>query len=257
MREPVPRSRRSGTAWRRLHAVHGNSLIEVLVSTAIFLLVIGTAYASLISQIRRQVAQVMVAETLHAGRTAFDEMTAEIANAGFGVPNPTVPSLAPSIVVAQPSKLQFWTVVSTAHTFLTAAATMNTSTVTVLSTAGLKADASVYISDQNRWYLGTVKAISGSMVQLAAPLTYNFAAGSLVTPAVLVTYELVNGSLTRNGHAFIPNVTGLQFTYDSDTPGTTRLIDVSMTVQTRGADLGGVRRTVTLGARLAPPNLVL
>lgn len=257
MREPGCRSRQGGAAWRRLQARDGTTLIEVLVAAALFALVAGSAYASLIAQIRRHAGQVMVAEMLHAGRTAFDEMTAEIANAGFGVPRPAVPSLAPSIVVAEPARLQFWTVVSTAHTFLTAAGTMNASTVTVLSTAGLKAEATIYISDQNRWYRGTVQSISGSTLKLSPPLTYNFAAGSLVTPAVLVTYELVKGTLTRNGHVFIPNVTGLQFVYDADTPGTVRLIDVSMTVRARGADLGGTRRTVTFGARIAPPNLVL
>jgi prepilin-type N-terminal cleavage/methylation domain-containing protein len=243
--------------WRRVRGGRGTTLIEVLVSTAIFAVVIGTAYASLIAQIRRQASQMMVAEMLHAGRLAFDEMTQEIANAGFGVPNAAVPSVAPSIVVADPSKLQFWTVVSTAHTFLTAAAATNASTVSVLSAAGLKSGASVYISDQSRWYLGTVRSINGNTLQLAPALTYTFGAGSLVTPAVLVTYELANGALTRNGHSFIPNVTALQFTYDGKTPGTVTLIDVSMTVRARATDVGGTRSMVTLGARIAPPNLVL
>ncbi|MBX3023743.1 prepilin-type N-terminal cleavage/methylation domain-containing protein [bacterium] len=256
-REPASRPRQRGAAARRLRACDGTTLIEVLVAAAIFALAAGTAYASLIAQIRRHADQMMIAEMLHAGRLAFDDMTAEIANAGFGVPKPAVPSSAPSIVVAEPSRVQFWTVVSTAHTFLTAAAAMNASTVTVLSTAGLKVDATVYLSDQSRWYRGTVQAISGNTVKLTPALTYNFAAGSLVTPAVLVTYELVNGALTRNGRVFIPNVTGLQFTYDAKTPGDVRLIDVSMTVQTRAADLGRARRTVTFGARIAPPNLVL
>lgn len=253
----TPRAPRIRDRRCRASGERGTTLLEVLVSTAILVLVIGAAYASLITQLRRQAAQMMVAEMLHAGRLAFDTMTAEIANAGFGVPNPAVPSVAPSIVVAGPSKLQFWTVTSTAHTFLTAVAAKNTSAAAVLSTAGLTPGASLYLSDESRWYFGTIRSISGNTVQLSPPLPYDFAAGSLLTPAVLVTYELANGALTRNGHALIPNVSALRFTYDAATPGAVTQIDISMTVQARATDLGGARPTMTLQARLAPPNLVL
>jgi hypothetical protein len=95
-------------------------------------------------------------------------------------------------------------------------------------------------------------------VQLTAPLTYSFGAGSFVAPVESVTYELTKGSLLRNGHALIPNVTDLRFTYDSDQPAAIRLITVSMTVAARVADPAAKKtRTVTMGTRITPPNLVL
>ena len=94
-------------------------------------------------------------------------------------------------------------------------------------------------------------------MQLSPALSSAFAAGAMVTPAEPVTYELIKGALVRNGHVFIPNVTALEFAYDAATLAQIHLITVRMTVQARASDLGGLRRTVTLAARVAPPNLVL
>lgn len=237
----------------------GYSLIEVLVAIAILGIAMGTAYGSVIVQMRRHAAQAMVSETLYAGRTAFQVLTEQVANAGFGVPTATTPSAAASIVAAEPARLSFWTNVGTTHTYLTAAALTGSFTMTVLSSHGLGAGANVYVTDSNRWVLGTVQSASGTTVQLSRALGYNFAAGSLVFPVEQVTYDFdaANGALRRNGRALIPNVTDLLFTYDSATPERIRVITISLTVQTRGVDLGGTRRAITLGARVAPPNLAL
>jgi type II secretory pathway component PulJ len=235
----------------------GASLVEVLAALALSSICLGAAYGSVIVQTRRQAAQAAVSEAEHAGRLAFEVMVKQIANAGFGVPRPTSPSAAPMIVTANATTLAFWTNAMTAHTYLASAVAAGAQTLTVVSANGIAAGGSVYIADDTQWRLGTVQSVSGTTVRLAAALTASFAAGSFVLPVEQVTFALASGALQRNGRTIIPNVTALSFTYDSTTLTSIRVITVSMTVQSRARDLGGTRQSITLGTRIAPPNLAL
>lgn len=241
----------------RLSGAGGYTLIEMLVALALMGIVMGGAYGSLIAQMRRQAAQAMQSEAMHAGRLAMNVVAAQIANAGFGVPTATSPSAAGSIIAAEPTRLSFWTNVATAHTYLTAAAKSGSRSVTVLSVSGIQPGASLYIADSSHWFRGSVGAATGTTVELDQELTYNFAAGTLIIPIEQVTFDVADGALRRNGRMFIPNVTSLSFTYDAEKPEQIRRITIILTLQARGTDLGGVRRTITLGAVVAPPNLAL
>jgi prepilin-type N-terminal cleavage/methylation domain-containing protein len=235
----------------------GYSLIEVLIALSVLTVAMGVAYGSVIAQARRQASQAMVSEAMYSGRAAMSMLTAQINNAGFGVPTADTPSAAATIITADPTKLSFWSSTTTAHTYLTAAAAKDARTVVVLSSAGIRAGASLYVASSTRWCLATVQSVLNGVVQLNAGLAYDFAVGSLAFPVEQVTFDLADGTLRRNGHSFIPNVSDLRFTYDSVVPSAVRVITVNLTVAARGIDLGGVKRTVTLAARVAPPNLVL
>jgi len=228
-------------ALRRRARVRGSAgltLLEVLIATGLLSLVMAAAYTSLIAQLRQHAAQMLTSETMHAGRSAFDVMAADLNNAGFGVPMPST--------------------TATAHTYLSAAAALDANAVSVLSTTGIRAGGRVYISDLNRWHLGTVKSVSGTTVRLTGKLAYNFPAGTLVTPVELITYRVTRGALTRNGRAIIPNVTNLRFTYDSATLASIRTITAELSVQARASAIpGAARRTITLASRITPVNLAL
>lgn len=240
----------------RAHAA-GYTLIEVLVALAVLSVAMGAAYGSVIAQTRRHAAQAMLSEALFAGRTAMNVLTAQIGNAGFGVPAASTPSTAVSIAAAEPTRFSFWSSTTTTHTYLTAPAVRGDRTVAVLSVSGIRPGTSLYVVSSTRWFLGTVLSVRDRVVQLDRDVTYNFAAGSLAFPVEQVSFDLAEGALRRNGRMFIPNVTGLTFSYDAKVPEQIRVITISLTVQARGVDLGGVRRTVTVGARVAPPNLDL
>ena len=242
---------------RMRRSAAGYSLIEVLIALSVLTVAMGVTYGSVIAQARRQASQAMVSEAMYSGRAAMKMLTAQINNAGFGVPTADVPSSAATIITAEPAKLSFWSSTTTAHTYLTLAAAKDARSVTVLSSAGIRTGASFYIASATRWSLATVQSVSNSIVQLDRGLAYDFPAGSFAFPVEQVTFDLAEGALRRNGHTFIPNVSDLRFTYDSATPASIRVITINLTVAARGIDLGGVTRTVTLAARVAPPNLVL
>src|SRR5262249_42925230 len=144
------------------------------------------------------------------------------------------------------------------HTYLSAIALRNATTLSVLSAQGLTAGTAVYISDSSDWYSGTVQRTDGTTIVLSPALTYNFGAGSLVIPVEQVTFELIGTSLMRNGHTFIPNVSSLQFTYDSATLNAIRSIGIRLGVNTRSVDPNTSRPiSVTVSTQVAPPNLAL
>ena len=237
--------------------VGGTSLVEVLVAVAISSVCLAIAYGSVIIQSQRQMKQAAVSEAQHASRVAFDVLTQQLANVGFGVPGASSPSAAPAIVAAEPTKLTFWTNTRTDHTYLTSAVAKANSTINVLSTSGMAAGTSVYVTDDTQWFLATVRSVSGTAVQLAQPTTVGFAAGSLVLPVEQVTFSFADGTAQRNGHPFIHDVTALSFTYDATTLENIRVITISMTMRSRVAHARGTRQSFTLGARIAPPNLAL
>lgn len=245
-----------GACPARWQARAGLSMVELLVATALLSLVMAAAYSNLIAQIRTHATQQLVTESMNDVRTAMRIMSEQIGMAGFGVPLATTPSAAARLVTAAPAKLTFWTKVPVTHTYLSAAAAAGTSTIGVVSAAGLKAGMSVYISDSTRWYFGSIRTVSGNTVLLSSTLAYSFAAGSPVTPVEQVTFELVGRDLMRNGKRFITNVTGLSFTYDSTTLSAIRQINISLSVETRANDLATRKRLpFTLTTRVAPPNL--
>lgn len=240
----------------RLRAQAGLSLVEMLVATALLGLVMAAAYSNLISQIRTHATQQLVTESMHDVRSAIRIMSEQIEMAGFGVPLATTPATAARLVTATPTKLTFWTKVTATHTYLAAAATAGTSTITVASATGLKAGMSIYVGDATRWYFGSIRTVSGTSLVLSSSLTYAFAAGAPVTPVEQVTFELVGDELRRNGKRFIDNVTALSFTYDSATLTAIRQITIALSVETRANDLAtGRRLPFTLTTRVAPPNL--
>lgn len=238
-------------------ASRGYSLIEVLVALAISSVCLAVAYGSVIVQTRRHAAQASVAEALHAARAAFGVLTQQIANAGFAVPKVTNPSAVTSIVTAEPSTLSFWTNAATDHTYLTAPVVAGATALQVLSPRGIRPGRNVYLADESQWALAAVSAVKGTVVQLTGKLTTNLDAGAMVLPAEQVTFTVAKGTLVRNGHPFIPNVTDLTFTYDAKAPDQIRVITVTLTVRSRRRDIGGAQRSVTLAARITPPNLAL
>jgi hypothetical protein len=239
-------------------ALRGNSLIDVLVAITLLSLIIAAGYSSLASQFRTYATQSMLSESLSDERAALRVIADQIWMAGFGVPTATSPSKAAGVVTATQTQLSFWTKANAAHTYLTASALKTATSVEVLSAEKLTAGMSIYITDRTNWYFGTIQKGTGTTVSISPALTYNFLAGSLVTPVEQVTFSLVGSDFQRNGHRFIGNVTGLDFTYDSATLSAIRVITVQLTVQTRAAKPGtGTRLATTMTTRIAPPNLGL
>jgi hypothetical protein len=185
-------------------------------------------------------------------------MAEQVAMAGFGVPTATTPSAAAKLITATPAQLSFWTKVNATHTYLTAAAATNATSVAVLSAAGLKAGSSIYVTDNTDWYLGTVQSVTGTTLNISPPLTYNFAAGSQMTPVERVTFQLVGSNLQRNGKNFIGNVTGLNFAYDSATLSAIRRITITLSGQTRAVDASTRKKlSFSVTTQVAPANLSL
>jgi hypothetical protein len=218
----------------------------------------AAAYGSVVVQMRAHAAQTMVAETTNQARQLLGVLTDQIALAGFGVPTASKPSVAPSVVVAAPQRLSFWTNVATTHTYLTANAAKGDGSVSVLSTTGLKEGMSVYLTDTHDWYSGSIKKVSNESLTLSSSLSYNFALGSLLVPIELVTIELVDGNLLRNGHVLATDVADLQFSYDAEDPADVRVITLQLTLRTRQPDPStGEKIPISTTARVAPRNLAL
>lgn len=243
---------------RRGRDCAGFTVVEILVSAAVLSVALGVAYGSIVSQMRRHVGQTMLAETMHAGRTAFEVLAQQIAMAGFGVPVAETPRRLAMLETAEATRLQFWTNVGGTHTYLTAAAKLGARDLTVMSATGFRTGQTVVVTDGTRWSRGAFAAGKGAALTLAEPLTYNFAAGALVVPIEVVTLEFAKGGLWRNGRQLIGDLPELRFEYDAKQPGEVRVVSVTMTVQTRAAEPGtSARRTITLGTRVAPANLAL
>jgi len=236
----------------------GYSLVELMVATVVLSVVMAAAYGNLISQMRTYATERLLTETEDDARVAMRILTDQIEMAGFGVPIAATPSSATRIVTAAPTELSFWTKVTAAHTYLAAAAAVGATSIVVASATGLAKGQKIYVSDVNRWYLGTIQSISGSTVALNPTLTYAVGAGSLVTPVEQVTFKLVGTELQRNGKRFIKNVTGLTFAYDAVTPTAIRQITVTLSVQTRGVSATTRKRIhESLSVKAVPPNLAL
>ncbi len=249
---------RNPSGPRRRRADRGTGLLDFIVATVVLSLVMAAAYSNLATQMRSHAAQTMTSETINDTRTALRLIEEQVAMAGFGVPRATTPSAATSLVTATTTKLSFWTKVNATHTYLTAAALKNATSVTVLSATGLSVGSSVYLTDTSVWYSGTIQAINGTTVTINPALTYNFVAGSELTPVEQVTFQLVGNDLQRNGKHFIGNVTALTFGYDSATLSAIRKITITLSGQTRAVDAAtGKRLTVTVTTQVAPPNLAL
>jgi hypothetical protein len=241
--------------WR---SARGTSLIDVMVSTLLLSLVMAAGYSNLAMQLRTDAAQTMTTETMNDMRAALRVMAEQVAMAGFGVPTATTPSAAAKLITATPAQLSFWTKVNATHTYLTAAAATNATSVAVLSAAGLKAGSSIYVTDNTDWYLGTVQSVTGTTLNISPPLTYNFAAGSQMTPVERVTFQLVGSNLQRNGKNFIGNVTGLNFAYDSATLSAIRRITITLSGQTRAVDASTRKKlSFSVTTQVAPANLSL
>ncbi len=237
-------------------SVRGTSLLDVMVTTLLLSVVMAAAYSNLATQMRSHVAQTMTTETMNDVRMALRVMAEQVAMAGFGVPSATTPSAAAKLATATATQLSFWTKVSATHTYLTAVAAKNATSVTVTAVSGLRTGDSVYITDDSVWYFGTVQSAAGTTVTLSPPLTYNFAAGSQLTPVEQVSFQLAGTELQRNGKHFIGNVTGLTLAYDSTTLGAIRQITITLSGQTRAADPAtGKRLAVSVTTRVTPANL--
>lgn len=236
----------------------GYSLIEVMVATAIFGVVMTAAYSNLIVQMRTYATQRLLTETEQAARVAMRTMTDQIEMAGFGVPVATTPATATRIVTATPTEFSFWTKVNATHTYLTVAVAAGATSMPVAATTGLVVGQKVYVSDLNRWYVGTVQSIGETTATLTPGLTFAFSAGSLLTPVEQVTFKLVGTQLQRNGKPFIDNVKALTFAYDAATLSAIRQIAVTLSVQTRAIDAATQTRLVeSLAVKSVPPNLAL
>jgi Tfp pilus assembly protein PilW len=241
--------------WR---STRGTSMIDLMVATVLLSLIMAAGYSSLAVQLRTQATQALTAATMNDLRTGLRVMKEQVAMAGFGVPTATTPSAAPKLITADPAQFSFWTKVNATHTYLTAAAATNATSLTVLSAAGLEAGTSIYVTDNTDWYSGTVQSVAGTTVAISPPLTYDFAAASQVTPVESVTFQLVGSALQRNGKDFIGNVTDLKFTYDADTLSAIRRITITLSGQTRAVDAStGKKISVSVTTKVAPTNLSL
>ena len=246
---------RGSLRWR---SDRGTGLLDLMVATLVLSVVMAAAYSNLAVQMRGHAVQTMATETINDTRTALRLIADQVAMAGYGVPTATTPSAAASIITATATQLSFWTKVNATHTYLTAAALKNATSVTVLSATGLSTGNSIYITDTSRWYSGTIQSISGTTVTISPALTYNFVAGSELTPVEQVTFQLVGTDLQRNGKRFIGNVKALTFAYDSATLSAIRKVTITLSGQTRVANPAtGQRLTVSVTTQIAPPNLAL
>lgn len=243
---------------RRTASTCGTSLVEMLIATGLLSILMATAYGSLISQMRTHATQTLVSETLLAARGALAVLADQIDAAGLGVPHATKPSTATALVTAELRRLSFWANFPPHYTYLTTTAAKASTQLTVQSTAGLLAKSTVYIASSDSWHFATVVKVGTNTLTIDTPLAYSFAAGSPVMPVEQITFELVNGALVRNGHALIPHVRDLTFTYDAATLAAIRVIGVHLTVETRSID----PRTkaplpVTVQTQVTPSNLSL
>lgn len=239
-------------------SARGTSMVDVIVAVALLSILMAASYGSLAMQLRTFGTQAMMSQSMNEARVAFQVMTDQVAMAGFGVPSATVPAATTKLVTATTTQLSFWTRVDAGHTYLSVAAPANASAVTVVSAAGLAAGTSVYITDTNRWYFGSVQQVSGTTVRLTPRLTYDFSAGSPLIPVERVTFEVLGNELRRNGHRFIDHVTDLTFAYDSATLSAIRRITMQLTVQTPAVDPATrQRQSVALTTQVTPPNLGL
>lgn len=242
----------------RLAETAGVTMVEVLLAALLLGLAMSAAYGSVVAQMRRHAGQMVLAETMHGARAAFESLGRQVARAGVGVPSATQPARAPILETIAPDRLSFWTSPNAAPTYLAASAASGTRSLRVLEPAGLAAGQTIYVADATRWYRGTIDAVKGATLSVTPALPNAFAAGATVTPVEQVTFDLADGALRRNGRPIIPNVTRLAFSYDAASPGAVRVVTIALGVRARAVEPGmRERRTLTLATRIAPPNLAL
>lgn len=260
----------------RVRPAAGFSLLELLIVSAIFLVVMMGVYLVYESNQTLFLRGEAKSDLQQNARIALDRLTREFRMAGFGVPTADFPApIEPIIMAAGLDSITFWADVEGATTELEKDVDTAATVLPVVSLDdGLKVGHSLYITDGLWWDQVTVEAVDKGAKELtvAPPLTRSYASGSMVSRPRAIRYYRDGSIFRRDGgggggaQPLAIKMDELQLTYFDatgaviplgDFPG--RLADIRrVSVRLATAETTGrIADRYTVTADVTPPNLGL
>lgn len=246
----------------------GFSLIEVLISAALFALIFGAGLVLYSYTASTKIREEARTDLQQNARAAIEVLERDLYVLGYGVPKVVVPATLPAIAAASATALSFWAEVDNVSTTLTGPNNGST-TLPVANGATFAANDVVYVSDVNQWQRAQVTGAAPGTLQVA-PLQptamQSFATGSAVTRPRLIAYSLNGATLMRDAgdgtgpQPLTTGVTGLTFAYydrfnalmTTINPADIREVRVAVTFSVTSH---GVVQTYGAASRVRPRNL--
>lgn len=262
---------------KQLHGAAGFSLLELLIASAIFLVVMTAVYLMYATNQTTFVRGEMKSDLQQNARIGLDRLTRELRMAGFGIPTAEFPAkIQPIITAATADSLTFLADVEGVTTDLTAVVNVGATVLPVVSVqaGGFKVEDTVYITDGSWWEQVTVTATSvpDKTLTVTPPLIHSYAIGSMVSRPREIRYFLDGTILRRDGgggggaQPLAEKLAALSYTYYDAAGGVislaslpARLSDIrriGVLVTTADA-FGQAVETYTVTADVTPPNLRL
>ena len=221
------------------HGSSGFTLLELLVSMAVGIIVLGAMVSTFLIQRKSYATQEQVTQLNQNARAAMDLMSREIRMAGYRVEG--IDAISED---SNSSKIAFLgdvdSDVITAIDTNPANASETSISVNLRDNGDYIAESDyIYISDgihSELIHVDETEAFSTSgepdTINLREGLANSYAVGSLVQTVEEVTYELDGTTLERNGYPVAENIESLNFTYGANT------VTIRLTARTSKIDPG-------------------
>lgn len=199
----------------------GFSLVEVLISAALFALIFGAGFVLYSYTATTKIREEARTDLQQSARVAMEVIERDLHLLGYGVSKAVVPAVLPAIAAASANAFSFWAEVDSVSTTLTGP-NGGSATLPVTNGANFAANDVIYVFDANQWQRFQVTSASPGSLQVA-PLQptaiQSFAAGSMVTRPRLISYSVNGTTLMRDPgdgtgpQPLVTGVAGLTFAY--------------------------------------------
>ncbi|MFQ5880897.1 MAG: PilW family protein [Candidatus Methylomirabilales bacterium] len=207
----------------------GFTLIEVLITSAIFTVVLFGAYlmfdANRLTYARGEVK----IDIQQNARIAMESLSRDLRLAGYGVPAVPCPVVVPAIIEARPQSISFRADLQNISTTLTTQANAGATALAVASSSGYTDGDAIYLTDGATCEPLTVNGNppDATTLNVTPALTGTYGAGSRVLRPKDVTYDAAGNELRKDGRnvgvppslnpgVLADNIQGLTLRYFND-----------------------------------------
>ncbi|MFQ5533130.1 MAG: PilW family protein, partial [Candidatus Methylomirabilales bacterium] len=235
-----------------LTEIRGLTLVEILIATGIFLVLLFGIYSIFESSRTTHAAGDARVDVQQNARLAMEITATDLRLAGYGFP----PG-AGAITAATPTSISFWADLTNGSTILTSDVSPGDATLTVEDTGGIKVGDIIYLINgaQSEQLTVSVVGPGTNTVAVTSGAVAAYPAGAQVTRPKLIAYSLNGGSVQKDdgeGGGVQPladNVQTLQFRYFDES-------DVEIPAGSLAANLANIRRIRILVTVQSPPGWV-
>ena len=193
----------------------GFTLLEVLLSSSLFLIVLLAIYSGLESSRTTYGAGEAKVEIQQIARVALERMEGDLRLAGYGFPTDTAvinPQL--KITAATPTSITFWADLTNGSTILSSDVNPGNTTLNVESASGIQAADTIYLINGGQWQALTVSSVSSNTINVQGPgASAMYPRGSWVGRPKSITHAWTAGTISKDdgqGGGLQPLADGVQ-----------------------------------------------